>query len=64
VVDLATELCQGRLVSVLEGGYRLDGLSDSVRRACEGFADLLTVVAYSVLKHSTGSTAVVRRAGK
>jgi acetoin utilization deacetylase AcuC-like enzyme len=30
VVDLANELCQGRLVSVLEGGYRLDGLSDSV----------------------------------
>lgn len=30
VVDLANELCQGRIVSVLEGGYRLDGLSDSV----------------------------------
>ncbi|HET9215433.1 MAG TPA: histone deacetylase [Terriglobia bacterium] len=30
VVDLANELCQGRLVSVLEGGYRLDGLSESV----------------------------------
>ncbi len=30
VVELADELCQGRLVSVLEGGYRLDGLSDSV----------------------------------
>jgi acetoin utilization deacetylase AcuC-like enzyme len=30
VVDLANELCQGRVVSVLEGGYRLDGLSDSV----------------------------------
>jgi acetoin utilization deacetylase AcuC-like enzyme len=23
-------LCGGRLVSVLEGGYRLDGLADSV----------------------------------
>jgi len=30
VVDLARELCQGRLVSVLEGGYRLDGLAESV----------------------------------
>lgn len=30
VVDLANELCQGRIVSVLEGGYRLDGLADSV----------------------------------
>jgi acetoin utilization deacetylase AcuC-like enzyme len=30
VVQLATELCQGRLVSVLEGGYRLDGLAESV----------------------------------
>jgi acetoin utilization deacetylase AcuC-like enzyme len=29
-VDLSNELCQGRLVSVLEGGYRLDGLADSV----------------------------------
>ena len=30
VVDLANELCQGRIVSVLEGGYRLDGMADSV----------------------------------
>ncbi|PYS41439.1 MAG: histone deacetylase [Acidobacteria bacterium] len=30
VVDLANQLCQGRIVSVLEGGYRLDGLSESV----------------------------------
>ncbi|HWW88434.1 MAG TPA: histone deacetylase [Vicinamibacterales bacterium] len=30
VVNLADELCQGRLVSVLEGGYRLEGLADSV----------------------------------
>jgi len=30
VVDLANELCGGRIVSVLEGGYRLAGLSDSV----------------------------------
>jgi acetoin utilization deacetylase AcuC-like enzyme len=30
VVELANELCQGRIVSVLEGGYRLDGLSESV----------------------------------
>ena len=30
VVDLANELCRGRIVSVLEGGYRLDGLADSV----------------------------------
>ena len=30
VVQLAKELCQGRLVSVLEGGYRLDGLAESV----------------------------------
>ena len=30
VVKLADELCQGRLVSVLEGGYRLDGLAESV----------------------------------
>ena len=30
VRNLAEELCQGRLVSVLEGGYRLDGLADSV----------------------------------
>jgi acetoin utilization deacetylase AcuC-like enzyme len=30
VVDLANELCEGRIVSVLEGGYRLDGLSESV----------------------------------
>lgn len=30
VVGLAKELCQGRLVSVLEGGYRLDGLAESV----------------------------------
>jgi acetoin utilization deacetylase AcuC-like enzyme len=30
VVDLANELCQSRIVSVLEGGYRLDGLSESV----------------------------------
>lgn len=30
VTQLAKELCQGRLVSVLEGGYRLDGLAESV----------------------------------
>ena len=30
VVQLADDLCQGRLVSVLEGGYRLDGLAESV----------------------------------
>ena len=30
VVRLADEMCQGRIVSVLEGGYRLDGLGDSV----------------------------------
>jgi len=30
VVNLANELCGGRLVSVLEGGYRLDGLAESV----------------------------------
>jgi len=30
VTDLADELCDGRVVSVLEGGYRLDGLADSV----------------------------------
>ena len=30
VVGLANELCQGRIVSVLEGGYRLDGLAESV----------------------------------
>jgi acetoin utilization deacetylase AcuC-like enzyme len=30
VVNLANEMCQGRVVSVLEGGYRLDGLADSV----------------------------------
>ena len=30
IVRLADELCQGRVVSVLEGGYRLDGLADSV----------------------------------
>ncbi len=30
VVKLADELCEGRVVSVLEGGYRLDGLADSV----------------------------------
>ena len=30
VVDLANEFSQGRIVSVLEGGYRLDGLSESV----------------------------------
>jgi acetoin utilization deacetylase AcuC-like enzyme len=39
VVGLADELCQGRVVSVLEGGYRLDGLADSVTahvRALQG----------------------------
>lgn len=30
LVDLADELCDGRLVSVLEGGYDLDALGDSV----------------------------------
>jgi acetoin utilization deacetylase AcuC-like enzyme len=30
VVKLADEFSQGRLVSVLEGGYRLDGLAESV----------------------------------
>jgi acetoin utilization deacetylase AcuC-like enzyme len=30
VVGLAKELCEGRVVSVLEGGYRLDGLAESV----------------------------------
>ena len=30
IVKLADELCQGRIVSVLEGGYRLDGLAESV----------------------------------
>jgi len=30
IVRLADELCQGRIVSVLEGGYRLDGLAESV----------------------------------
>ena len=30
VMGLAEEMCEGRIVSVLEGGYRLDGLADSV----------------------------------
>ena len=30
VHDLSNEFCQGRLVSVLEGGYDLDALSRSV----------------------------------
>jgi acetoin utilization deacetylase AcuC-like enzyme len=30
VAGLAKELCEGRLISVLEGGYRLDGLAESV----------------------------------
>jgi acetoin utilization deacetylase AcuC-like enzyme len=30
VAELAGECCQGRVVSVLEGGYRLDGLGESV----------------------------------
>jgi len=30
VMELATELCNGRIVSVLEGGYNLQGLADSV----------------------------------
>jgi len=30
VVELSKELCRGRIVSVLEGGYRLDGLAESV----------------------------------
>lgn len=30
IVRLADELCEGRIVSVLEGGYRLDGLAESV----------------------------------
>jgi acetoin utilization deacetylase AcuC-like enzyme len=30
VARLADEFCQGRIVSVLEGGYRLDGLGESV----------------------------------
>jgi acetoin utilization deacetylase AcuC-like enzyme len=30
VVELADELCGGRIVSVLEGGYRLEGLAESV----------------------------------
>ncbi|HXJ94977.1 MAG TPA: histone deacetylase [Terriglobia bacterium] len=30
VVRLADEFCQGRIVSLLEGGYRLDGLGESV----------------------------------
>ena len=29
-VKLAEELCQGHIVSVLEGSYRLDGLAESV----------------------------------
>jgi acetoin utilization deacetylase AcuC-like enzyme/formylglycine-generating enzyme required for sulfatase activity len=30
VMDIAEECCDGRIVSVLEGGYELDGLADSV----------------------------------
>jgi acetoin utilization deacetylase AcuC-like enzyme len=30
VMDLADDFCQGRIVSVLEGGYRLDGLGECV----------------------------------
>jgi acetoin utilization deacetylase AcuC-like enzyme len=30
VMSLAEEMCRGRIVSVLEGGYRLDGLADCV----------------------------------
>lgn len=30
LADLATELCNGRLVLVLEGGYFLQGLADGV----------------------------------
>jgi len=30
VMKLADEFSRGRLVSVLEGGYRLDGLAESV----------------------------------
>jgi acetoin utilization deacetylase AcuC-like enzyme len=42
VVKLADEMCQGRIVSVLEGGYRLDGLAESATahvRALQGESD-------------------------
>ncbi|MFZ5470964.1 MAG: histone deacetylase, partial [Myxococcota bacterium] len=35
VKDLADRVCQGRLVLVLEGGYDLDALNDSVRACIE-----------------------------
>jgi acetoin utilization deacetylase AcuC-like enzyme len=31
VMDMADHYCQGRVVSVLEGGYELDALAASVR---------------------------------
>jgi len=39
VVRLANELCQGRIVSVLEGGYRLDGLAESVAAHVKALRD-------------------------
>jgi len=30
IKDIAEKCCDGRIVSVLEGGYNLDGLADSV----------------------------------
>ncbi len=29
-LDLASKCCEGRVISLLEGGYDLDGLADSV----------------------------------
>ncbi|MCA8995247.1 MAG: histone deacetylase, partial [Planctomycetaceae bacterium] len=39
VVEVANTHCQGRLVSLLEGGYNVDALADSVQLHIETLLD-------------------------
>ena len=38
ICDLATDSCQGRVVSILEGGYDLQALASASRAHVEGLA--------------------------
>ena len=42
ICDLATDCCQGRVVSVLEGGYDLDALAASCREHVQVLRDNAT----------------------
>jgi acetoin utilization deacetylase AcuC-like enzyme len=49
IMDISNECCDGKMVMTLEGGYNLQGLSDSVKEILKEMAGLTTTDKSSIL---------------